>query len=244
MKRISAIATAVTILFFSSCNDSSTDKEKEDVTTKDTLTAMPPTPAPPAIEPVFTPFKTVVVMHKVKDFAKWREAYMGHDSVRQLYGVSHYRLARGIEDSNMVMVVDKMADVKKAEEFGNSAALKDAMQKAGVMGKPRIVMNEVIRNDDSHPEYKDRVTTIHKVKDFATWLKVYDSVGKAKRAEHGLMDKSLSRNLDDSNLVRVTFIVTDMVKAKARLASDDVKKVMKDGGVEGKTEVFWYRVVE
>ncbi len=242
MKRLTAIFTAGIILLLSSCNGDS--KENEETKAADTTAMAPATPPPPPAEAVFTPFKVVSIRHKVKDFSKWLPAYLAHDSMRMAYGISKYRIGRGMEDSNMILVTDRISDVAKAKEFGNSASLKDAMQKAGVIGKPDISMFEVIRNDSSIIDNKDRVVFTCKVKDFAAMLKVYDGEGKATRAENGLVDRAMGRSLDDSNTIRIVFAVTDMAKAKARAASPELKKLMDSSGVVGKPDIFWYKLVQ
>lgn len=236
MKRISAILAAGMMLFFFSCNN---DGDKKDETKVADTTAAP---APVVAEPVFTPYKIAVIQHSVKDYAKWKVGYLAHDSMRLAYGVSQYRLGRGIPDSNMVIVVDKIADVAKAKEFAASPGLKDAMTKAGVTGKPTISFVDVVRHDDSKVDQKERVMITHKVKDYAAWLKAYDAEGKAKRAEYGLMDRSLGRGVDDSNMVHIVFVITDMAKAKARIASEDLKKLMTDAGVEGPPQLIFFKL--
>ena len=90
----------------------------------------------------------------------------------------------------------------------------------------------------SKTENPDRLSVTTKVKDFATFLQVYDGEGKATRAEHGLVDRVTleTHNLDDSNMVRLVLPVTDMAKAKARLASPEMKKKLMDeaGCVSGR----------
>lgn len=244
MKHLSAIFSAAFFLFLLSCNDNSKDKEEKAAADSSAMAATPTPPPPPPAEPVFTPFKTVTVRHKVKDYSKWLPVYMSHDSMRTAYGITRYRVGRGIEDSNMVLVIDKITDEAKAKEFGNSATLKDAMQKGGVVSKPDISFYNVIRSDDSNASTADRVAVTTKVKDFATFIKVYDGEGKSTRAENGLVDRAMGRSFDDSNTIRLVFVVTDMAKAKARMTSPELKKLMDSSGVVSKPDFFWYKLVQ
>ena len=88
------------------------------------------------------------------------------------------------------------------------------------------------------------LVVVHKVKDFDIWLKAYDGEGKAKRMENGLIDRSLSRGIDDPNMVTVIFVVTDMAKAKARIGSEELKKLMMDAGVEGPPQISYFKIVD
>ncbi|MGH2647464.1 MAG: hypothetical protein ACRDE8_07845 [Ginsengibacter sp.] len=243
MKRISAIISAAVIVFFSSCN--SNGKETEATTTDTTATtAAADTSSPVMTPPAFTPFKIFMVRHQVKNFAKWEAGYMANDSLRQVYGISHFVIGRGLDDSNMVYVIDKMTDESKAKEFAKLPNLKEAMQKAGVVGVPTFSYSNVIRSDDSPIDQKDRIMVAHKVKDFDAWLKVYDAEGKETRAANGMVDRGLARDMDDSNMVYIVFAVTDMAKAKARSTSPELKKLMTEAGVIGQPKIYFYKLVD
>ena len=214
----------------------------EETKTTDTTTAVsaPPEPAKPA----FTPFKVFMVQHRVKNYAKWEEGYLAHDSMRKAYGIEHWVIGRDLKDSNMVYVADKMEDLAKAQAFAKLPNLKDAMKKAGVTSMPSFSYGEMVRGDESPVETSLRLGVAHHVKDFAAWLKVFDAEGPATRAANGLLDRGLGRSLIDSNMVYLTFAVTDTAKARARLASPELKKIMTDAGVDSPPTTRWYRVVK
>jgi quinol monooxygenase YgiN len=189
-------------------------------------------------------FKIIVIKHAVADFDKWKVGYMANDSIRQAYGISQYAIGRGMENPNMVIVIDKMTDLQKAKDFSMLPGLKDAMQKAGVISKPSFAFANVIRNDDTKIEVVDRVLISHHVKNFETWLKEFDGEGSAKRAANGLLDRGLAQAAEDPNMVYIVFAITDMAKAKARMNSDELKKIMTDAGVEGAPDIFMYKLTK
>jgi hypothetical protein len=245
MKQISMIFALGVILFFSSCNNSG--NEKQETKAADTATAAATTDTATKVtpaEPVFTPFKLMVIQHRVKNFDKWKTGFIAHDSMRHVYDITRYGLGRGISDTNTVIVISKIADVKKAKEFSSSPGLKEAMQKAGVSGSPKFSYIDVIRNDDSKIAQNERVMVVHHVKDFDAWLKVYDGEGKAARAANGLVDRGLGRGTDDPNMVYIVFAITDMAKAKARVGSPELKKIMTDAGVAGPPQIIYYKMVD
>ncbi len=223
------IAAGFAITLFSCNNDGEKKEEKKAADS----TAVAP-----------KPFKVLIVEHKVANFNSWKTGYLAHDSMRLAYGVSQFRLGRGLEDSNMVMVVDKISDVQKAKDFVASPTLKDAMQKSGVVGQPTIAYVDLIRTDTSIIPQLERVMISHKVKDFDAWLKAFDGEGTATRAANGLRDRVLGRGVDDPNMVYIVFAITDMAKAKARMNSPELKKLMTDAGVEGAPTVFMYKTVQ
>src|SRR6185295_14149341 len=143
MKRfffLSVISMSVLLL---SCGNGSNEKEAQN-----TDTAVAVAPAPAEVKPAFTPFKVVVIQHKVKNFAKAEAGYFKNDSLRQASGITHYGLGRLIKDSNTVFVMDKIEDVEKTKAFLTSPKVKAAMNKAGVSGPPGFSYGEVVRESN------------------------------------------------------------------------------------------------
>jgi quinol monooxygenase YgiN len=238
MKRLSAILASSALLFLISCGSG---PAKEDTKAADTTAAVV---APPAeVKPVFTPFKVLTVQHKVKNFDKWETVYNGSDSMSKAYGLSHYMIGRDLKDSNMVYVIEKMEDMAKAKTFSTLPGLKGAMKQAGVLGQPGFTYAEIIRSDDSPVETSDRMMVAHHVKDFGAWVKVFDAEGADTRKANGMIDRQLARSLADSNMVYITFAVSDMGKAKARAMSPELKKTMTDAGVDSPPTIRWFKVV-
>lgn len=232
LKSVLLVVFAVTFL---SCKNNKTEKtETEEIIAKDTLTTAA----------VFKPFKVLVIKHKVADYDKWRKEYDAHDSIRSAYTISHYMVGRGIDDPNVVVTATKFVDLQKVKDFSVLPYLKEAMKKAGVIGKPEFSYYEVIRNDDSQIEQKERVMITHKVKDFDAWLKVYDAEGTAKRMEEGLIDRGLARGIDDPNMVTIVFAIKDKKKAIESMNSEAKKKILMEAGVMGAPEMFFYKTMD
>ena len=235
MKQLSIILGTGIILFFASCSGSGSEEKKADTTATATTT--------PAAT-VFQPFDVALITHKVKNFDKWKAAYLSHDSVRKAYGLTDAGLGRGLQDSNMVTVTELVSDVKKAKEFSMLPNLKEAMQKGGVVGVPTFDFIHVIRFDTSKGSSNNRLEIVHKVKDFGAWLKVFDNEGSATRAGYGMVDKGLARGADDSTMVYILFVVTDTAKAMARGSSPELKKIMTDAGVVGAPKIKMFKELE
>ncbi|MBK5269491.1 MAG: hypothetical protein JJE22_00625 [Bacteroidia bacterium] len=227
MKQIMTVMSTMALFTFLSCNNDS-EKKAEDA------------PATMAA----SSFQVMMVQFPVSDYAKFNAVYNANDSLRQAYSISKYYLGRGLDDSNKVFVLERIAGVEQAKNFSEAPALKEAMGNGGVAGPPAFDFVNVVRNDDSKIDYMDRIMVKHHVKDYAAWLKVYDEEGMKTRLDNGLMDRGIGRAIEDSNMVYVVFAVTDMAKAKARVNSEELKKVMTDAGVEGPPEVVMYKVVE
>jgi hypothetical protein len=159
---------------------------------------------------------------------------------RQAAGLENIAIGRNMNDSNDIVLAFKADDVAKAKAFSTDPKLKDAMAKGGVISKPDFSLWHVIRfNAESHQ--KQWVEINHKVKNFDAWLKVYDGEGTAQRANEGMVDVALARGVDDSNMVKLVFDITDLAKAKAAISSDAKKKLMMSAGVEGKPGIEFYQ---
>ena len=238
MKRLSIVLAFSQFLLFS-CGST---PDKEETKTADTTAAAPAEPA--SVKPVFTPFKVVVIQHKVKNYEKSVAGYFNNDSLRKTYGISNYVLARDLKDPNTVFVINKIEDVDRAKSYFTQPLVKKAMMKAGVSSAPGYTYALMVRRNDIPSESDLHVSVSHHVKDFDAWLKAFDAETDADRAANGLINRSIARNLYDSNTVSLIFAVSDSAKAKARLASPELKKIMADAGVDGTPTIRWFREVK
>ena len=80
----------------------------------------------------------MIVRHSVRDYRAWRPVYDGHEAARTAAGLTNGRVFRPAEDPNGILLLFDMADRRRAEEFGRSDDLRDAMRRAGVVGQPEI----------------------------------------------------------------------------------------------------------
>ena len=237
LKFIAAIGVAAGMLFLGSCNSEGDKKAETPADSSNTTTETPP---PPPANPS-GPTSLMIVRHKVANYAKWKPAYESHDSDRLANGLHSYVIARGTEDSNMVMVVMKMDDVNKAKELGASQGMKDRMKKGGVIPPVTIDYLQAVMNDTTAITQTVRLMVNHKVKDWDAWKKSFDS-HKQTRVDAGLIDRALGYTVGDNHSVTIVFAVSDMDKAKAFLGSKDLKDKMAEAGVDGPPSFFFYRI--
>jgi hypothetical protein len=227
------LAIIIATAFFS-CGGSANKNTGDTTAKKDSDTtkkAMAPAMA--------VPFDVVDVRHDVKDYDKWRPLFDADSTNRKANGGQDLAVAREVDNANSLLVVVKVSDMAKAKAMMADPKLKATMDKAGVISKPDVNYYHIIRFG-GNPRAKQFVVVNHKVKDFDAWLKVYDGEGPAKRASNGMVDIALGRGVNDPNMVHLAFEVTDMAKAKAAFASDDLKKLMMSAGVIGKPDIRFY----
>lgn len=232
------LAIAVFALLFTSCNsgkDKKTDENKTDSTGATTAQNPPATPSGPQM--------VMIVRHKVADYAKWKSGYDAHDSARLASGLHSYVIGRGVEDSNTVLIAMKMDDADKARAFASNPGLKDVMTKAGVIGAPVIDFIQAEMNDTTAIQQTIRCMVRHKVKDYDAWKKVYDG-DKQNRMDAGITDRALAYTVGDNHAITLVFAVADLAKAKAFGSSKGLADKMKEAGVDGPPDMFYYRVVQ
>ena len=233
---------AAALIFFSSCGgEANKDETKTDSTA---TTATTETPAAPANTIVTTPQGMVLVTHKVANFEKWLAAYESHDSMRLANGIHSYVIGRAFGDSNTVFVATKVDDMAKAKAFANSADLKNAMKKGGVVGAPTIVYNTITWQDTATLSGSTlRSRTTFTVKDWATWEKNFID-GRPERLANGIVDRAYGHDPDDNTKVYLVTAVLDTAKAFAYYKSDELKKRREAGGVTSEPKRLLFYVVK
>src|SRR5947207_11570807 len=78
------------------------------------------------------------VRHTVADYAAWRQVYDAFDAQRRPMGVIAHAVYQSLDDPNDVTVWHDFATREQAEAFAGSEALRSAMQRAGVQGRPMV----------------------------------------------------------------------------------------------------------
>ena len=80
----------------------------------------------------------LIIRHSVRDYAAWRPVYDAHEAARTAAGLTNGRVFRSTDDPNDILILHNTADRRRAEEFGRSDDLREAMRHAGVVGQPEI----------------------------------------------------------------------------------------------------------
>ena len=87
---------------------------------------------------------TLIVRHKVKDYAAWRPIFDRHEAKQKAAGLTHPRVLRSADDKNELVVMFDCMDMRKAKDFAGSAELKETMMKAGVADQPTVYFLESV----------------------------------------------------------------------------------------------------
>ncbi len=231
----------VAMFCFVACGDD--DAADTDATSaSDSAAATTTAPATPVSTISTTPQHMMVVTHKVADFDKWLASYEANDSLRVANGMRSYVIGRSTKDPNTVLVAVKTDDINKAKEFAKSPALKQAMQKGGVTGTPKIEFNTMTWQDTAQigPDLRSRATFT--VKEWARWQHSFDS-SRQTGYDNGLVVRSYGHDADNDKKVIVVTAVLDSAKAAAYWKSDMLKQRRAISGA-GEADRFIFRVVK
>ena len=85
-----------------------------------------------------------LVIHTVADYEKWKKVFDGDVSRRKSGGSKGGRLYRNADDPNQMIFLADWESAEKARQFASSPGLREAMEKAGVVGMPQVIFLEEI----------------------------------------------------------------------------------------------------
>jgi heme-degrading monooxygenase HmoA len=80
----------------------------------------------------------VMISHKVADYAKWKRQVKAFAEIRKTSGEKCFYACRDSKQPNQVMVWCEWDTTARMKKFMNSAELRQAMEKAGVIGQPQV----------------------------------------------------------------------------------------------------------
>ncbi|MEX0863910.1 MAG: cyclase [Acidimicrobiia bacterium] len=87
---------------------------------------------------------TTAIRHSVTDYGKWKTVYDTFTPTSA--GAKFARVNRSVDDPSLVTVVAGFETLELAKAFVNNPNLKAKMTEAGVLGSPRIEINEEIES--------------------------------------------------------------------------------------------------
>jgi hypothetical protein len=81
---------------------------------------------------------TLAVRHHVRDYSAWRKVYDEVEQLRLQYGCTSKHVMRLPDDANEIFVTHEFPSLEQASGFAGDPALREAMDRSGVDGMPRI----------------------------------------------------------------------------------------------------------
>jgi len=84
--------------------------------------------------------KTVILSHRVKDFTAWKPVYDADTDRRTQAGLKEIAVGKDTNDKQEVYMIYQTQDVDRAMKMMDDPDLAEAMQKAGVISKPKFII--------------------------------------------------------------------------------------------------------
>ncbi len=85
------------------------------------------------------------VQEKVEDYARWRQVYDSADSTRRKFGMTGEKVFQIASSPNELVVIIEWPTTDQARAYAQSSELKQAMQKAGVISQPEVLILEELK---------------------------------------------------------------------------------------------------
>jgi len=80
----------------------------------------------------------VMVRHQVSDYNHWKEVFDAHLTARRHAGEADFRLFQNVDNPREIVLLSDWTSLEEARRFMTSDDLKQAMQRAGVVGSPDV----------------------------------------------------------------------------------------------------------
>jgi heme-degrading monooxygenase HmoA len=81
---------------------------------------------------------SMLIRHKVADYAVWQAHFTEHEIVRRANGSQGGRVFRSADNPHEVLILLEWDDLERARLFADSDDLREALDRAGVTDRPDI----------------------------------------------------------------------------------------------------------
>lgn len=179
----------------------------------------------------------LTVVHECTDFSRWKSAFDADAANRRNAGLADLILARLTDKPNVIALVLGVSDVAKARAMAASAALRETMQQAGIIGAPDVHFRSGEFSPIRSPNY---LSLNCRIRSIETFRKAYASDSN-DRQNAGLTDRGLLLDMGDANDLLLLWAVEDVAKAKSFLSSPKLAEhQVKNAGVISEPLIrFW-----
>lgn len=91
----------------------------------------------------------MMVKHSVKDYGAWKTVFDGDAKRRSAAGSRGSQLFRDAKDPNSISILMEFGTEEQARKLAVDPAMKEAMERAGVVGQPEITYLDLIQRKDN-----------------------------------------------------------------------------------------------
>jgi len=142
------------------------------------------------------------VAHRVADADRWKAGFDDLEPARRAAGILGHHINRALDDPHLITVFLAVTDLDLARAFTSSYEQEEAMQRIGVLSRPRIEWLRPLRASIASQRQLPAFLLHRRVLDLGSWLAGYDAAAGRREAD-GIVGHSADRSLDDPSSVSV-----------------------------------------
>jgi hypothetical protein len=83
---------------------------------------------------------TLIISHKVKDYAKWRPVFDADLPRRKSAGLKNERVFRAADDPNNIFIQSEVSNPEEAAKMMDDPGMAEKLKEAGVITKPTVIV--------------------------------------------------------------------------------------------------------
>jgi hypothetical protein len=83
---------------------------------------------------------TIIISHKVKDYAKWRPVFDSDLPRRKNAGVKNEKVFRAADDPNNIFIQSEVSNPEQAAKMLDDPDMAAKLKEAGVISKPTVIV--------------------------------------------------------------------------------------------------------
>ncbi len=88
---------------------------------------------------------TIINSFKVENFAKWKQGFEAGEAMRAQAGIKIKGVYQSVDSVNSITVISEVPNPEVAKAILSVPAMKDAMEKSGVISIPEIkILNQTV----------------------------------------------------------------------------------------------------
>ena len=187
------------------------------------------------------PPNAVLLSYQIADFDQWKATFDKHEGNRIENGIVGHHINRAENDPNSLAIYLAVGDVDKAKAYAESDALKEYMREAGVTSTPEVLWVKPVAESVIWDRELPAVIITHTVDDFDAWLTGYNSAeADAMRESGGIIGHAANQGIENPSLVLVYHQAESFDTLRALVASDELRNVMKEAGVNSEPEFSYH----
>jgi hypothetical protein len=83
---------------------------------------------------------TIIISHKVKDYAKWRPVFDSDLPRRRSAGLKNEKVFRAADDPNTIFIQSEASNPEQAAKMLDDPDMAAKLKEAGVVSKPTVIV--------------------------------------------------------------------------------------------------------